>query len=86
MTPYQILGIREWATKQEATNAYRKLAKRWHPDLCQDPIASDRMKEINRAYDLIMKGYEPQPVIFQSPVVWYATSFSSADTTTGTYF
>ncbi len=84
MTPYRILGIREWATKQEATKAYRKLAKRWHPDLCRDSIASDRMKEINQAYDLIMKGYEP--VIYQSPVVWYGTSTSTSSFTAGTYF
>lgn len=54
--PYEILGIRENADIEECTDAYKKLAKKYHPDLNpNDAIAREAMKEINRAYDTIKK-------------------------------
>lgn len=55
--PYQVLGVTREATEQEVTAAYRKLAKKYHPDLnpC-DETAQKRMAEINVAYEEIKSG------------------------------
>lgn len=57
--PYQILGISRDATDIEVKNAYRALARKYHPDnyKSDDPLADlavEKMKEINEAYDQIM--------------------------------
>lgn len=48
--PYQILGIDRTASADEIKSAYRKLAKKYHPDLGGDP---EKFKEINEAHDLL---------------------------------
>ena len=48
---YKVLGVPEGATEKEITRAYRKLAKRYHPDA--NPGAEDRFKEISAAYDVL---------------------------------
>jgi DnaJ-class molecular chaperone len=52
--PYQILGVARTATADEIKNAYRKLAKKHHPDLNPGSAEAERkFKEINRANDLL---------------------------------
>ena len=56
--PYEVLGIRPDATDTEVKNAYRRLARKYHPDnYASDPAkaeeAEEMMKEINAAYDEI---------------------------------
>ncbi len=57
MNPYQVLGVTETATDAEIKNAYRELAKKYHPDNYTDSpladLAEEKMKEINEAYDMI---------------------------------
>ena len=54
--PYAVLGLSPGASDDEVKAAYRKLAKKYHPDINQgDARAEQRMKEINEAYDLIMR-------------------------------
>lgn len=56
MDPYKVLGVQMGASDDEIKSAYRKLAKKYHPDLHpDDPKASERMNEINAAYDLLTK-------------------------------
>ena len=51
---YGVLGVASGATQDEIKKAYRRLAKRYHPDANQnDPKAADRFKEISEAYQVI---------------------------------
>ena len=50
---YQILGISRDADKEEIKRAYRRLARKYHPDVNKDPGAEERFKEINRAYEVL---------------------------------
>ncbi|MBP5215901.1 MAG: J domain-containing protein [Alphaproteobacteria bacterium] len=51
---YQILGVNKTATEAEIKSAYRKLARKYHPDLNkEDKGAADKFKEISNAYDII---------------------------------
>lgn len=58
--PYQILGVAPGASEEEITKAYRRLAKKYHPDLNPgDETAAEKMSEVNAAYDKIKNGYKP---------------------------
>lgn len=56
--PYRVLGISAKATDEEVKEAYRKLAKKYHPDQYEDSplknLADEKMKEINEAYDTVV--------------------------------
>ncbi len=55
--PYRILGVQPGTTDEEITKAYRRLAKKYHPDVNRNnPDAAKKMSEINAAYDLIKEG------------------------------
>lgn len=52
--PYEILGVSTTATAAEIQSAYRKLAKKLHPDLNPgDKAAEEKFKEVAAAYDLL---------------------------------
>ena len=50
---YEVLGISKGATEKEIKSAYKKLAKKYHPDLNKGPEAEAKMKEINKAYEIL---------------------------------
>src|SRR5436190_20310853 len=52
--PYEVLGVCNTASAAEIKNAYRKLAKKLHPDANKhDPKAASRFAEINAAYEIV---------------------------------
>lgn len=57
--PYEVLGVREGASQDEIKQAYRELVKKYHPDRYTDnplrDLAEDKLREINEAYDNLMK-------------------------------
>lgn len=50
---YEVLGVPRDADKDEIQRAYRKLARRYHPDVNKDPAAEERFKEINEAFSAL---------------------------------
>lgn len=59
MDPYKVLGISRDATDEQVKTAYRELARKYHPDkYVNNPLADlaqEKMKQINEAYDMILK-------------------------------
>ncbi|MCC8356496.1 MAG: DnaJ domain-containing protein [Oscillospiraceae bacterium] len=54
MNPYDVLGVKPDASDEEISKAYKRLAKKYHPDLNpNNPAAAEKMGQINRAYDEI---------------------------------
>jgi DnaJ-class molecular chaperone len=55
--PYEVLGVQRSASGAEVKKAFRKLAKRHHPDANKDdPKAKERFAELNAAYELLSDG------------------------------
>lgn len=50
---YEILGVSRDADKEELKRAYRRLARKYHPDVNKEAGAEDQFKEINRAYEVL---------------------------------
>lgn len=50
---YEVLGVSKNATDAEIKTAYRKQALKWHPDRNKSSEATEKFKEINRAYEVL---------------------------------
>lgn len=50
---YEVLGLSKGATKEEIKKAYRKLVKKYHPDVNKEADAEDKFKEVQEAYEVL---------------------------------
>ena len=50
---YKILGVDPAASSDDIKKAYRRLAKKFHPDVSKEPAAEEKFKEINEAYEAL---------------------------------
>ena len=50
---YQVLGVSRDASKEDITQAYRQLARRYHPDRNQEVGAEEKFQQISEAYELL---------------------------------
>jgi DnaJ-class molecular chaperone len=51
--PYEVLGLAKSASAAEIKSAYRRLAKKYHPDQSKEPKAKDKFAEIGSAYEIV---------------------------------
>lgn len=50
---YEVLGVARGASKDEIKKAYRRMARKYHPDVSQEPDAEAKFKEVNEAYEVL---------------------------------
>ena len=78
---YQILEISKWTSLEDMEKAYKKLAKKWHPDKWRNSSEADRlyaeemMKDINEAHDALKKSLPLSPKLKSTPI----NSFTSSE-------
>ena len=53
---YDVLGVSRDASKDEIKKAYRKLSKKYHPDINKSPNATEMFQKINDAYEFLSEG------------------------------
>ncbi|RUS69538.1 hypothetical protein EGW08_022702 [Elysia chlorotica] len=58
---YSLLGVAKGCSEAELKKAYRRLAKKYHPDVNKDAGAEEKFKEIQKAYD-VLKDKEKRPL------------------------
>jgi len=88
--PYSILGVSSDATDEEVKNAYRALARKYHPDNYGDDnplkdLANEKMQEINSAYDEIQRMRSSGGSSYRGNGTYY-NSYSGTGSTSGVYF
>ncbi len=82
---YKVLGVSKDATDDEITKAYRKLARKYHPDVNKTKEAEEKFKDISEAYDVLSKKEDP-PEVRRDPSVRHGRRalrrrFRAADST-----
>lgn len=50
---YEVLGVSKDASDADIKSAFRKLAKKYHPDICKEPDAEEKFKEVQEAYAVL---------------------------------
>ena len=76
--PYSVLGLSPGATDEEVKKAYKRLAKKYHPDVAgNSEEAARKMREINAAYDQIINHRNDWQ--YQSQRSSYSSSYDSGE-------
>jgi hypothetical protein len=84
--PYTVLGVKPGASEDEVKEAYRALAKKFHPDVNKSPDAAKRFQEISQAYQVSHCGAFWKIALFKSGICshrWSARAWSGRQRTTG---
>jgi len=68
---YKTMGVGRDATQEEIKRAYRKLARKYHPDVSKEPDAERRFKEVGEAYE-VLKDPEKRAAYDQLGMNWKA--------------
>src|SRR5512146_1413233 len=50
---YEVMGVARTASQDEIKRAYRKLARKFHPDVSKEQHAEDKFKELQEAYEVL---------------------------------
>jgi curved DNA-binding protein len=76
--PYEVLGVERDASADEIRRAYRRLARRLHPDVNKDEGAEERFKEVSQAYD-VLSDPEKREHFDRSGVDWRQAGARASD-------
>lgn len=57
---YETLGVAPGASEDEIKKSYRRLARKYHPDINKEPGAEEKFKEINAAYEILSDAQKRQ--------------------------
>ncbi|HEB96769.1 MAG TPA: J domain-containing protein [Sedimenticola thiotaurini] len=68
---YEIMGVKRDATQDEIKRAYRKLARKYHPDVSKEPDAEQKFKQVGEAYE-VLKDPEKRAAYDQLGANWKA--------------
>ena len=77
MNPYSVLGVSPGASQEEISKAYKRLAKKYHPDLHPgDKEAAEKMSQINEAYNMLRSGKTGTDSGYQNTYRSYRNTYS----------